>query len=83
MSGLYKQLSENVAPFTVVYGIFLSLGEAGEFISNPERGRRKKACTDFAAGVQAPVSVSAFLRQSRGRLLSAGSFTALQPPSER
>ncbi|GAA5899751.1 uncharacterized protein JCM6883_005978 [Sporobolomyces salmoneus] len=29
MSGLYERLSQNVAPFAVVYGIFLSLGEAG------------------------------------------------------
>ncbi|GAA6009062.1 hypothetical protein JCM11491_005732 [Sporobolomyces phaffii] len=29
MSGLYEQLSRHVAPFAVVYGIFLSLGEAG------------------------------------------------------
>lgn len=29
MSGLYTRLSENVGPFAVVYGIFLSMGEAG------------------------------------------------------
>ncbi|EFI27912.1 glycerophosphodiester transporter [Coprinopsis cinerea okayama7 len=29
MSGLYKQLSDNVAAFAVVYGIFLSFGEFG------------------------------------------------------
>ena len=29
MSGLYERLSEHVSAFAVVYGIFLSLGEAG------------------------------------------------------
>ena len=29
MSGLYAKLTEHIAAFAVVYGIFLSLGEAG------------------------------------------------------
>lgn len=29
MSGFYTQLTEHVAAFAVVYGIFLSMGEAG------------------------------------------------------
>ncbi|KXJ85293.1 MFS phospholipid transporter Git1 [Microdochium bolleyi] len=29
MAGVYAQISQNIAAFTVVYGIFLSLGEAG------------------------------------------------------
>ena len=31
MSGAYVQLSEHIAAFAVVYGIFLSLGEVGQF----------------------------------------------------
>ena len=29
MSGLYTQLTEHIAAFAVVYGIFLSFGELG------------------------------------------------------
>ena len=31
MSGLYTQLTEHIAAFAVVYGIFLSFGELGQY----------------------------------------------------